>query len=175
MERNSKMEILFDGGDVRTVDLKNLDSVQTFKMDPQPITKSVKFTIKKVYSQVNNGGGFNVFGTSCVDPKELEDTEPVEEAKDTSADCEDTLISDKFDSMGLKDGGSLVLTCMQSCKDDKVQVYGDLMYSEDSGICRSAFHSGALSDKGGQFLMKIESGLNEYKGSFRSGVQSKSK
>jgi len=42
----------------------------------------------------------------------LEDTEPVEEAKDTSADCEDTLISDKFDSMGLKDGGSLVLTCM---------------------------------------------------------------
>jgi len=27
MERNSKMEILFDGGDVRTVDLKNLDSV----------------------------------------------------------------------------------------------------------------------------------------------------
>jgi len=72
--------------------------------------------------------------------------------------------------MGLKDGSELILSCMDCCKDSKVQVYGDIKYSEDSGICKSAFHSGALSDKGGQFIMKVESGLNEYKGSFRSGV-----
>jgi len=34
IERNSKIEILFDGGDIRTIDLKNLDGIQTFKMDP---------------------------------------------------------------------------------------------------------------------------------------------
>ena len=50
VERNSKMEIQFDGGDIRTVDLKNLDSIQTYQMDPQPISKTITFTIKKVYS-----------------------------------------------------------------------------------------------------------------------------
>ena len=45
-ERNSKIEVLFDGGDTKTLELKNLDKYENFKIDPQPITKMVKLTIK---------------------------------------------------------------------------------------------------------------------------------
>lgn len=50
-----------------------------------------------MYSTLNNGGSFNLYGTPCVDPRKLEepDKEP-EEPKELEASCDDTLLSNKF-------------------------------------------------------------------------------
>jgi hypothetical protein len=87
-----------DGGETRVLTLKNLDSIQTFKIDPAVITKSVRFTIKQVFSMGNNGGAFNIFGTPCMDPKKLDNPEKtdVDEPKALIANCEDTVLSNKF-------------------------------------------------------------------------------
>jgi hypothetical protein len=104
----------------------------------------------------NNGGSFNVMGTPCVDPKKLEKAEVEgvsttqdEEPKELTANCEDTLLSGKFTSLGLKPSLELLITCEDSCYDKDGNIFGDGDYSEDSVICKSAFHAGAISDKGG--------------------------
>jgi len=32
------------------------------------IASSVKLTIKGTYTSLNNGGAFNIYGVSCIDP-----------------------------------------------------------------------------------------------------------
>ena len=54
-----------------------------------------------------------------MDPKSLEEGEPIKEEKEMSIECGDTLITDKFDPLALKDGSELIITCIQSCKDSK--------------------------------------------------------
>lgn len=135
-------------------------------------------TIKQVFSGGNNGGSFKVFGTPCADPKKLDnpDKEDMEEEpKELTAACEDTVLASKFESIGLKPDMSLNIVCPESCAEKDGNVYGDLEYSEDSNICKTAFHAGALGDKGGKFKMGLKGGMFEYKGAFRSGLQSKSK
>jgi hypothetical protein len=70
---------------------------------------------------------------------------------------------------------ALEITCEESCFEAEGNVYGDLDYSEDSMICKTAFHAGAMAEKGGKFKMDLKPGMFEYKGAFRSGIQSKSK
>ena len=76
----------------------------------------------------------------------------------------------KFQSIGLKPDMSLMITCESSCNDQPGNVYGDLEYSEESLICKTAFHAGAISEKGGKFKMMLKPGQFEYKGAFRSGM-----
>lgn len=72
MERNKIIQILFDKGESRKFTLKNLDSVQSFKVEPAVISKTARFVIKGVFATLNNGGAFNLYGTPCVDPKKLD-------------------------------------------------------------------------------------------------------
>jgi len=49
------------------------------------------------------------------------------------------------------------------------------MYSEDSSICKSAYHSGILPANGGEFIVKIEKALYSYQSEIRNGINSKGK
>ena len=64
----------------------------------------------------------------------------------------------------------LMITCTDTCGDKPGNVYGLDEYSDDSHICKAAFHSGALLEKGGKFKMIIKPGLFEYKGGLKSTV-----
>lgn len=50
-----------------------------------------------------------------------------------------------------------------------------MRYSDDSGLCLAAFHSGTLSPEGGNFLIKISKGISDFTGDQRNGIMSKSK
>lgn len=176
VERNKMIQIMFDGGETRKITLKNLDSVQSFKIEPAVISKSARFVIKAVFATLNNGGAFNLYGTPCVDPKKLDAPEgEEEEPKELIATCEDTLLTEKFSALGLKPDTKLSITCPEACVKAPGNVYGDLEYSEDSFICKAAYHAGAIEDKGGKFETVIVAGKFEYDGAERSGANSKSK
>lgn len=64
----------------------------------------------------------------------------------------------------------LIITCAEGCVDKPGSVYGDLEYSEDSYICKAAYHAGAIDEKGGKLKMTLAAGKFEYKGAFRSGL-----
>ena len=57
--------------------------------------------------------------------------------------------------MGLKPDTELLITCPESCSTKDGNIFGDLEYSEDSVICKTAFHAGALGEKGGKFKIKL--------------------
>ena len=56
-------------------------------------------------------------------------------------------------------GEEILITCAEACTSPEYFVYGSENYSEDSPICKAAFHSGALTSDGGTLKMKIEKGL----------------
>ena len=57
----------------------------------------------------------------------------------------------------------------------EIPVYGDGLYTKDSGICKSAFHSKKIPATGGLVTMVIKKGSTNYKGSDSNGVKSEGK
>lgn len=52
-----------------------------------------------------------------------------------------------------------------------MDIYGNMVYSEDSSICKSATHMGVLSSTvPTPFEILIEKGLNQYESGFRNGI-----
>lgn len=90
--------------------------------------------------------------------------------------CYDSLTnSSKFDRINLTTNKKIVVKCPESCAMSDIFIYGTFVYSKDSGICKSAFHSGKMSAVGGLVVLNIKQGISNYKGSQRGGIKSEGK
>ena len=158
-ERNSMLELLFDSGDSYTIPLKNNDEI--FEYDINSVrAQGVKVTIKDVFGTSNNGGSFNFLGLECV-AKDLPE-DPISENENVPSlfkpnknrpvnlSCYDSLSnSAKFENFEVKENFKTVVRCPESCALIENNIYGDIFYSFDSPLCKSAYHSGKLSTLGG--------------------------
>ena len=86
-------------------------------------TDTVRITIKDVYGTLNNGGAFDIYGLSCVDPSKLdkdensasENTEALK-SKTISLSCEDNISGNvQLSKIGLKIGDKINIECQESC------------------------------------------------------------
>ena len=66
----------------------------------------------------------------------------------------------------------LTLICYSACIADEPILFGFETYPVSSGVCVSAFHSGAIGEKGGQFTINIKQGLPSYSGKKQMGLES---
>ncbi|CAH1243211.1 HMCN1 [Branchiostoma lanceolatum] len=65
--------------------------------------------------------------------------------------------------------------CPTGCAGDSSEVWGTVIYTGDSSICRAAIHDQRISNEvGGDVTVHVLAGRSEYTGSTRSGVQSRS-
>ena len=71
------MELFFSSGFKKVVELKNSDTPQTIKFDPV-VCRSIRFTVKTVYTSNNNGGSFQIYGMPCKsnEPKKKKKADP---------------------------------------------------------------------------------------------------
>ena len=163
-ERNSKIELLFENGETQKFNIKNLEEVSTFKIDPI-MTKSIRFTIKGVYGTINNGGGFNIYGVKCTNNdvvklsnipgvKGIKNLPPLFKTIDSEPiklNCKDSISNThKFDLVKKNFGSKILVLCPETCGFTEFSIYGDLIYSRDSVICKAAYHSQKLKDEGGK-------------------------
>ena len=56
--------------------------------------------------------------------------------------------------MGLKQGDTFLIECEENCANSQVEIYGDKTYSEDSSLCKAAYHSGILGSVGGKVKVR---------------------
>ena len=168
-ERNSKIQLEFSNGEKKEFNIKNEDEVENFEIGNVK-TEFIIFTITGVYGSINNGGSFNVFGIKCSSLSEFEHNEveatgifklglimkeykPIFNLKNITSiemECRETLQnSKKFEEVKLNKNGHVLIKCIDSCKDSKVGIYGNGVYSSNSGICKAAFHAEKISAKGG--------------------------
>lgn len=99
----------------------------------------------EVFSALNNGGAFNIYGIACDERKTKED---IEEDKLISLGCKDNMINN--DVITLRQygvGDRFLIGCYSACVEEAEEypAYGKKLYSIDSALCVSAFHDGALS------------------------------
>lgn len=186
-ERNSKIQLLFSTGQVMNINLSNSDKIENIKLEPIRVNW-VKITITGVYGTLNNGGAFSFYGTKCNENsnRKLFLSEPeqnfydplfsTEEEGVVFLSCFDSLANSmKFDNLDLSIDKKLTINCSENCINYDVPVYGTNLYSEDSSICKSAFHSMKLSSNGGLVTMIIKAGTKHYKASNSNGVRSDGK
>ena len=204
-ERNSLLEISFPDGKKQLVKLPNSEDVINIPIDPPTKSNMIRFTIKGVYGTVNNGGSFKIFGLECKDidndvltssayintsaavtggmasqgglnPKMLAPLFKPQEKPPVLLLCKDSLSNvKKLDHVKLKPGFQVKIRCLETCYDTKYPVYGDLKYSKDSAICKSAYHSGILNRPKQVIWIKFHEGVNSYPSQTRNGVKSKAK
>jgi hypothetical protein len=198
LERNSRIELMFDDSSVQSYDLKNNDDLKTFRIDPVK-SSSIKITIKGVYGTINNGGSFKIYGVKCTNiESKNEGLTPAQKAlakktgvKDTSAlpalfkneesetiklKCKDSLSNSKvFKSMKKNIGVKILVYCSDTCINTDYTVYGDLFYTKDSAICKSAFHSQKLPSEGGKVWLIFQNGKSGYRSQMRNGIRSEGK
>ena len=77
--------------------------------------------------------------------------------------------------MKLKQEDFFYANCEETCSKSEIKIYGDMTYSQDSSICKAAFHSGSLATKISKIKVIIHQGLDEYKASNKMGVNSYTK
>jgi len=191
-ERNSLIEVQFSNGSKQLIKLLNIDDVQSFEVKPPIKTTSVRFTIKGVYGTINNGGAFNIYGLECkdiddsnnsvpgingiIDPKSMAPIFKSQEKPPVILNCKDSLSNTKkLDHFKMKNGNKVKVRCQDTCMFTNFPIYGDLKYSKDSSICKSAAHSGVLQKPNGLIWLVFENGLQKYPSVVRAGVKSKIK
>ena len=198
LERNSKIELMFDDGSKQNFDLRNTDDIKSFRIEPIK-TSSIRITIKGVYGTINNGGAFKIIGVKCsnIEKKSDEKTEAQKKVedktgvKDTTSlpslfrnedketirlKCKDSISNSKaFKTMKMNFGTKVLIYCSDTCVNTDFTVYGDLFYSKDSAICKSAFHSQKLSAEGGKVWMIFQNGRSGYRSQMRNGIRSDGK
>jgi len=59
-------------------------------------------------------------------------------------------------------GSKFVVSCPKNCSRTSTQIFGNIVYSDDSSICVAAIHYGMISDLGGEVSFVIESGRTNY-------------
>ena len=73
---------------------------------------------------------------------------------------------------GLKKGDKRRIKCRDNCSTVDLNIFGTIVYTLDSPICKAAIHSGILKEQGGKIIIKLVSGLKYYMGSMQYGIQS---
>ena len=196
LERNSQIELTFDDSSKQIFDIKNTDELKEFTIEPVK-TSTVRIEIKRVYGTVNNGGAFKIIGVKCTNIEE-EETNPNknklaqvtgvkqansipalfrnEEKEMIKCKCMDSISnSKKFQSIVKTVGAKILIYCAETCSMTDYNIYGDLTYSRDSAICRSAFHSQTLPAEGGKVWLIFQNGRSSYKSQIRNGIRSEGK
>lgn len=72
-ERNKAFEVEFSNGFSYTQELRNSAVKESFVLPDPQIASKIKFTVTEVYSSLNNGGSFNVYGLYCSDKEPRSD------------------------------------------------------------------------------------------------------
>lgn len=187
-ERNSKLELVFSTGDILNINLSNSDKLENYKLEPIR-AHSVKITITGVYGTLNNGGAFNFYGYKCNENSNIKMFNNVENDISTIeplfSDNEDSVISltcresltntMKFDNIDLTIDKKITVRCPESCVNYDIPVYGSNLYSEDSSICKAAFHSLKISSNGGLVSLVIKPGTKHYKATLSNGIRTSGK
>lgn len=73
-------------------------------------------------------------------------------------------------SLDLAMGESIVGSCPSGCSNS---IWGTDVYTDDSSICTSAIHTGAIDQQGGVIRVTIEGGRSSYSSSRRNGILSR--
>jgi hypothetical protein len=159
LERNKEIELEFDNDYKQIFSLRNTDDKETFIINDIP-TKQVKVTVKDSYGSLNNGGAFLFYGSVCDEELINPSLQQVGNVNSLIAlTCYDTLTNNnKFEDILnnktlYKD---VLIKCPEACFDKAQPIYGgNLIYSADSLICKSAYHADVISLKGGSVKVKI--------------------
>ena len=198
LERNSRLELMFDDGSKQYIDLRNTDELKYVRIEPIK-SSSIRITIRGVYGTINNGGSFKIMGVKCTNTEkkssELTDAQKAVQkktgVKDTSnlpalfkndeketirLKCKDTISNSKaFKGKTMNFGNKYLLYCSDTCFNTDFTVYGDLFYSKDSAICKSAFHAQKLPAEGGKVWLIFQNGRSGYRSQMRNGIRSEGK
>ncbi|CAK8684613.1 unnamed protein product [Clavelina lepadiformis] len=66
-----------------------------------------------------------------------------------------------------------LVNCPSSCSHSVGNVWGDVIYTDDSSICRAAIHDGKITDSaGGQVSFRFADGQNAYNGVLKNSIRS---
>eukprot|EP00921_Rhytidocystis_pertsovi_P025947 GHVQ01041901.1.p1 GENE.GHVQ01041901.1~~GHVQ01041901.1.p1 ORF type:complete len:320 (+),score=21.05 GHVQ01041901.1:1964-2923(+) len=76
--------------------------------------------------------------------------------------CDATLKQQSFNG---RTDQAFRITCPEHCLHHEGTVKGSKLYSPDSQICKAAIHAGVLTPRGGDAVVTLHNGINEYKGS----------
>jgi len=69
-------------------------------------------------------------------------------------------------------GKKFVVLCPAKCSNQKGNIWGTDVYTDNSSICRAAIHYGILSDKGGEVSFLIDGAMSSYKKTKKFGIES---
>ncbi|XP_076810416.1 uncharacterized protein LOC143453138 [Clavelina lepadiformis] len=90
----------------------------------------------------------------------------------TEVTCQTRGIDPPF---GQSSAVSFEVNCPASCSNSVGNVWGDVIYTDDSSICRAAIHDGIITEStGGKVRFFFTDGQNSYRGVLRNSVQSSS-
>jgi len=169
-ERSKEIELKYSNGETVALPLKNTDRVVSLPIHPV-VTRSIRFRIKSVFGTINNGGAFNIIGLPCrVEESSLTNTKNQDPI---NLRCEHNLINhEQLMKMNFQIGDRFKASCSTSCVDQAVNIYGSLIYSEDSSLCKAAYHMGVISASGGLFSVLIGPRQMNYKPETRNGITS---
>jgi hypothetical protein len=110
------------------------------------------------------------------DPRKIAPLFQNEAYKPILLNCRDSISnSHKFEQIKLKKNKKIVIKCPESCALYEVPVYGTNVYSKDSAICKSAFHSKKITSAGGLVKMVVLDPIINYKGGLSNGITSQGK
>lgn len=115
--------------------------------------------MKAVYTQFNNGGSFKIIGLPCINPNEKPEIEVEEDENEVmELQCKDTMINNmKILKKNYEEGDSFKVKCIEECSEKKeFKVYGSLMYSEESSICKASAHMGINIKKDIEFKVLVD-------------------
>lgn len=185
-EQNSKLLFEFSNGKSFLYEHIHSSVEEIIEFPTPERSYWVKVTIKGVYGTINNGGAFKFFGTKCSSQKvaEIGNEEKVikplfnnEAKKSYSLLCDESVSnSKKLFNVDKNLGNCITVNCNNSCFDNlNISIYGDNMYSKDSGICKAAVHSGVLSTVGGKVVMCFGDKSINLSAAKKNGIQSKPK
>ena len=177
-ERNRLLEINLGLDNVKKVILRNSDKIVNIPLETPAITSAIKFQFEGVYSTLNNGGAFNIFGLDCKPMMPELTAEELSETVAVHLNCAHNLNNnDEISKKNLYAGEKFLAQCNSNCLDStKAVVFGDLIYAEISSICKAAAHSGVLKgvvkSRPKKFIVMIEKGRSYYEGFKRNGISS---
>lgn len=169
-ERVKELEAKFSNGDSIIIKLRSRDRPSLIKLSPT-VTKSLRLTLNSVYGTINNGLSVKIIGLPC--KREENGLIAIPKQKTITLRCDHNLINNEFLlKLDLQIGDRFIAFCSSSCVDQSVNIYGSLVYSEDSSICKAAYHMGVIPANGASFSVLISPGQHNYKPVTRNGITS---
>jgi hypothetical protein len=198
IERNAKLRFTFDDGSNQDFYTRNVNERRTFFLEPIKTT-TVRITILEVHGSFNNGGAFKIHGVKCINlglkresnneaeqllEKATGNTNPAyikplfggSTPKAIQLRCYDTVSnSKKFAAINRSPGSKVLVFCPDTCSFTDFQVYGDLVYTADSAICKSAYHANKLQSEGGKVWLVFQPPKVGYRAELRNGIRSDGK